>query len=185
MGRVAGFKSQPTPKLCLSGEEGRQADAGGRARGRSTLRSRQGRARPPARWFLRAGRQHKLDVCPSACPHLHRQSPARLLYPPSCHHPGPCSPRHPACAVLGQGWSLRWGRLPASGDSGGCLPICALRQLKPTREILWFPLGNVCCALFPNLPFCKGPQFTFMKNANCRVIWCDEHLQMIPSVSSK
>lgn len=60
-----------------------------------------------------------------------------------------------------------------------------VRQLKPTREILWFPLGNVCCALLPNLPFCKGPQFTFMKNANCRVIWCDEHLQMIPSVSSK
>lgn len=40
-------------------------------------------------------------------------------------------------------------------------------------------------SVFTGLLFCKGPQFTFTKNANCRVIWHDEHLQMIPSVSSK
>lgn len=102
------------------------------------------------------------------------------------HHPTIVPPAltPTPCAVLGRGWSPRrgWSQRAVTAE-----PVCAfaVMAIKPNSGDCFCGFLYICCTLFPNLPFCRGPQFTFMKNTNCRVIWCDEYLRMIPSVSSE
>lgn len=94
------------------------------------------------------------------------------------------SPAHPGRRRRRRGqrwWSQSWGclRSPAPTCTAGAPRLSRPPPPRPHEEPQ--PLRSV----FAGLPFRKGPWFTFTKNANCRVIWRDEHLQMMPSVSSK